>query len=307
MKLSFWFNPIISLVSASAIVLLQVQNLTALPLPQVDNAVSPALQVNNAALTAPEVNKIAKQITVRIDGANTGSGVIVNQQGNTYTVLTNMHVVEYAGNYRLQTYDGRVYAFTHKQTQTVSRGVDLAVLEFTTTATYHTAEIGNSDQLNEGMSVYVAGWADPDAISNQRSYRFQDGRIAARITGGRNGYNLVYSNVTKPGMSGGPILDEQGRLVGINGQALTDERIEVTDFYGIPINIYLKFAAENKIPSSNNIDSQKPSLSIEPQNPFLNQDHINNLLLEQTILNNNQNQINPQINDIFIDTNFSNT
>lgn len=45
------------------------------------------------ALTAAEVNAIAKQITVRIDGTNTGTGVIINRQGNTYTVLTSEHVV----------------------------------------------------------------------------------------------------------------------------------------------------------------------------------------------------------------------
>ncbi|MBW4628160.1 MAG: fasciclin domain-containing protein [Brasilonema octagenarum HA4186-MV1] len=44
-------------------------------------------------------------------------------------------------------------------------------------------------------------------------------------------------------MSGGPLLDEQGRLVGINGQGLRDVRTEAIDFFGIPINIYLKFAS----------------------------------------------------------------
>ncbi|MBW4612648.1 MAG: hypothetical protein KME21_05095 [Desmonostoc vinosum HA7617-LM4] len=38
-----------------------------------------------AALTASQVSAIAQQITVRIDGANTGSGVIIEREDNNYT------------------------------------------------------------------------------------------------------------------------------------------------------------------------------------------------------------------------------
>ena len=41
----------------------------------------------------PNVSQIAKTVTVKIDGANTGSGVIIEQQGNRYIVLSNWHVV----------------------------------------------------------------------------------------------------------------------------------------------------------------------------------------------------------------------
>jgi hypothetical protein len=46
------------------------------------------------ALTPAEV---AQQITVRIGGANTGSGVIIEHEGNNYTVVTNWHVVQEKG------------------------------------------------------------------------------------------------------------------------------------------------------------------------------------------------------------------
>ncbi|YAG11973.1 hypothetical protein NSTC745_01241 [Nostoc sp. DSM 114161] len=195
----------------------------------------------NRVLTSPDINNIAKQITVRINGTNTGSGVIVKQQGEIYTVLTNWHVVEKTGNYRIQTPDGKTHPFHSKPNQPIL-GVDLAVLQFKSSETYDIADIGNSEQINEGMIIYVAGWADQDAISTKRYYRFREGQITARLSGGKLGYNLVYSNVTKPGMSGGPVLDERGHLVGINGQALPDGRIDATDFYGIPINIYRTYA-----------------------------------------------------------------
>lgn len=46
--------------------------------------------------TELEINKIAGEITVRIDGQNRGgSGVIVEKQGNTYYVLTNWRKIRF--------------------------------------------------------------------------------------------------------------------------------------------------------------------------------------------------------------------
>jgi S1-C subfamily serine protease len=102
-----------------------------------------------AALTAAEVYPIAQQITVRIDGANTGSGVIVERQGNNYTIVTNWHVVQLEGNYRVQTPDGKQYNINHSQVRKLS-GVDLAVFQFTSNQNYRVAEKGDSDQITGG-------------------------------------------------------------------------------------------------------------------------------------------------------------
>ncbi|OCQ97930.1 hypothetical protein BCD67_02010 [Oscillatoriales cyanobacterium USR001] len=40
------------------------------------------------ALTPPQVNQIAAQVTVLIDGYQPGSGVIFKRNGNVYYVLT---------------------------------------------------------------------------------------------------------------------------------------------------------------------------------------------------------------------------
>lgn len=65
-----------------------------------------------SALTAEEVNDVAKPITVMIGGLNgKGSGVIIAKNGNTYTVLTANHVVKKAqyGVYEIITHDGQKY------------------------------------------------------------------------------------------------------------------------------------------------------------------------------------------------------
>ena len=51
-----------------------------------------------SALTSEQVNDIAKPITVMIGGLDgKGSGVIIDKNGNTYTVLTANHVVKKVG------------------------------------------------------------------------------------------------------------------------------------------------------------------------------------------------------------------
>ena len=50
-------------------------------------------QAASSARNAKDVANIAKEITVRIEGATQGSGVLVQRKGNLYTVLTAWHVV----------------------------------------------------------------------------------------------------------------------------------------------------------------------------------------------------------------------
>ncbi|MDF5733720.1 MAG: trypsin-like peptidase domain-containing protein [Rhizonema sp. PD38] len=199
-------------------------------------------QVAVISQTPVDVNAIAKQITVRIDGENTGSGVIINHQGNTYTVLTNEHVVRLKGNYTIQTPNGRRYNLNQSIVKYFP-GVDLAVLQFNSTESYRTSNLGNSQQLSEGTTIYVAGWVDPDAGSSERGYKFLPGNISQIVRNPKEGYAWIYTNQTRQGMSGGPVLDEQGRLVGINGKLQTNPETGATDYFGIPINTYLRLAA----------------------------------------------------------------
>ena len=221
--------------------------------------------------TPAEVNAIARQITVRIDGTNTGTGVIINRQGNTYSVLTNEHVVRLKGNYTIQTPDGRRYNFNQSIVKYFP-GVDLAVLQFNSTENYRTSDLGNSQQLSEGTTIYVAGWADPDAGSSERGYKFLPGGISEIVKNPKEGYAWVYTNQTRQGMSGGPVLDAQGRLVGINGRLQTNPETGATDYFGIPINTYLTLAAKvdgnqrSALPSQNSTTTSPPATISPPRN-----------------------------------------
>jgi S1-C subfamily serine protease len=194
----------------------------------------------------PNPSYIAKTITVRIDGANTGSGVIVEHQGDRYVVLSNWHVVS-AGDKPLppksltiRTIDGQKHPLWAKTIVRVGK-LDLAILEFQSKHRYPTASIGNSDRLSEGESLYVSGWADPSPQFSTRTYQLLIGNLSGRIDRPQDGYALVYTVNALPGMSGGPVLDNRGNLVGINGRATVDLRTgTVNSVLGIDINRYLR-------------------------------------------------------------------
>ncbi len=196
----------------------------------------------------PNISDIAKTITVRIDGANTGSGVIVEHQGDRYIVLSNWHIVG-AGNqsiatkaFTIQTVDGRKHFIPIPKITRIGK-LDLATLEFQSQYRYRVASIGNSASLSEGQTLYVSGWADPSPQLPTRTYQFLIGNLSGRIEHPRDGYALVYTVSALPGMSGGPVLDQRGNLVGINGRATVDLRTGTVNLVlGIDINRYRRIS-----------------------------------------------------------------
>ena len=183
-----------------------------------------------AQLSPQQVEAIGREITVRIDGGAGGSGVIVERKDNTYFVLTNHHVVRYPDRYEIETSDGSRYPVYKMQELP---GFDLALVQFQSNKIYRVAELGNSDQLAGGTQVYATGFPVPGPGREQRSYRFSAGQFQRYQPTGDNGYTMVYNSEVIPGMSGGPVLDGIGRVVGINGRSCSGLRL------GIPINSFV--------------------------------------------------------------------
>lgn len=197
------------------------------------------------ALNARDISTIARDITVKViqaETGNNGSGVIIDRQENTYSVLTNFHVAGEQGVYRVQTPDGTKYDVESKQELP---GLDLMVLTFESSQEYTLAEIGNSDEVVPLQTIFVAGFPaiqnDLDLVSGQvRSIR-EDVMINPEEA---QGYALVYSNQTLPGSSGGAVVDEDGQLVAINGESQIDPTTGRDISRGIPINIFLAASQE---------------------------------------------------------------
>ena len=190
------------------------------------------------SLSSQQINLRAKQVTVRIDGDKFGSGIIIASSDNTYTILTNWHVVKDLGNYLIQTVDGREHEVRSNTIKQLSN-VDLAILQFTSQQNYQVAEIGNSNNLIEGQNIYFAGYPGELRTERDRFYRFFSANIVGLLaTPNANGYSLIYDGGAFPGMSGGPIFNSQGLLIGIHGETNIHAVTGAVSNYGIPSSIY---------------------------------------------------------------------
>jgi tetratricopeptide (TPR) repeat protein len=184
----------------------------------------------SAPVTKATIAKIAQQSTVRItSSANSyGSGVIIQKQGNVYTLLTAKHVVAKKGKIYPQltatTANGKAIAI--RDIRLASKDVDLAIVKFTSNNNYPVAKLArNSDEIVEGMAVYVSGY--PLGTDAKKAiYSFLAGKVAANSSQPVNayGYSMVYSNETLPGQSGGPVWNDRGEVVAIHGMGDVDSR-----------------------------------------------------------------------------------
>jgi tetratricopeptide (TPR) repeat protein/V8-like Glu-specific endopeptidase len=226
------------------------------------------------ASSSAEVAKVAKAVTVLIKaGDEQGSGAIINHSGNTYTVLTAAHVVKKTDlKYTIELNDGQVYPISGFKLAP-NGNLDLAVVQFKSDRAYSTIKIGNSNTAEEGTTAYVAGFPFATAAITQSVYTFSDGKITANSSKPfANGYSIVYSCNTLPGMSGGPVLNEKGELIAVHGKGDNQERIKQSEVnssvwvktgfnLGIPVNTFTQVASTMGVTLNNSL----PQVAIQPR------------------------------------------
>jgi serine protease Do len=135
-----------------------------------------------------------------------GSGVIIDSQG---VVLTSFHVVEGARVLEVRTHDGRVYRTSDIR---MDRYSDLALVRFTPKVPLQAAEFGDSDSIEMGDRVLAFG--APFGLRGSVS----SGIISAK---GRALRPVTFEDYLQtdapvnPGNSGGPLVNLDGKLIGI--------------------------------------------------------------------------------------------
>jgi serine protease Do len=243
------------------------------------------------AIQARDVAALVKKIVVRIESSDGvfGSGVIIgrtkSKNKNIYTILTAAHVVKnLSNNYQIVTpilpnnsgekKRERIGIDTSKNIKILPK-VDLALVSFESKHNFPIGTIGNSDGVEEGTPVYVAGFPKPGQAIKRIAFQFTGGMISSRLDESdidpkeqNDGYDLSYTSITRSGMSGGPVLDVAGRIIAIHGQgdrnsqSPSEERsggianTEKTGFnLGIPIQTFLKLQPKSPKAMGMRIDS----------------------------------------------------
>lgn len=142
-------------------------------------------------------------------GKEIGSGSIISSDG---LVLTNHHVAQWAADdsVYIRTADGK----RHRGSVVGSdRRFDLALIQIHTSEQFPTIPLASASGIQIGQSVYAIGspFGRPGVMTTGILSRI-------RING-----DLQANVVLEPGNSGGPLLNAQGEMIGINRSVIENE------------------------------------------------------------------------------------
>lgn len=198
-----------------------------------------------AAQDSSSVAEIAKAITVRIEGATQGSGVLVKKENDEYTILTAWHVLEPNSSDEgidVITSDGIVHNSSRLKAARIGR-LDLGLITFKSPRKYKPAKRSGLEKIKSREIITLNGYPNSSSLKLKSSI----GNVIANAeVGVDQGYQLLYNNFSEPGISGGSILDSEGRLIGIHGRGELDLKtfsktgeIKKTNInQGIPVYFY---------------------------------------------------------------------
>jgi len=216
------------------------------PLPEIDAAAAPLGPVEAvAARVSPSVVQLRVET---LTGGGEGSGMVLSADG---LVLTNNHVVEEAaagGTVTVVFQDG-----VTAPGQIIGRDPtsDIAVLRAQNVSGLIPIELGNSDSVRVGQQVVAFG--SPLGLGGTVTTGIISAVDRAVSVGPDSGVNastvlnaLQTDAAINPGNSGGPLVDMQGRVVGINSAIATtgEQGGSIGVGFSIPINQAHRVAEE---------------------------------------------------------------
>lgn len=161
--------------------------------------------------------------------AGEGSGVIIGEDpAGTYTyIVTCAHVINGGGTVKVQLHDETQYDAT---VVGYDSRTDIGVLRIRATG-LTAAELGDSDKLSVGETVYAIG--NPGGVAFAGS--FTNGIVSAisRPVDSEIGYEMLcvqHTAAINPGNSGGALVNAYGQVVGINSSKIASTEYEGMGF-----------------------------------------------------------------------------
>ena len=160
-----------------------------------------------------------------------GCGLIIDASGY---ILTNLHIVNDAGEIEVQIYGLQDRPYTAKTVAT-DPSSNLALLKIEPPYPLPMAKLGNSDLIEVGDVVMAIGSPFGLEYSVTRGI-ISDNRRTITV-GGQEFRDMIQTDAAiNRGNSGGPLIDSNGVVVGINTAILTPTGVYVGLSFAVPVN-----------------------------------------------------------------------
>ena len=139
-----------------------------------------------------------------------GAGFFIDSRGY---IVANQHILNGNSRIEVQTYDGRTF-----DAEIIGEDIETDLLLLKIPGVYDKLELANSDEIEVGEKVIAIG--NPLGLS----FTVTEGIVSGVEREGMNGLNIyVQTDVTlNPGNSGGPLINENGKVIGINNFKVND-------------------------------------------------------------------------------------
>ena len=172
---------------------------------------------------SPELADRVYRSTVKITGLyhdqkNLGSGVVIDKQGDRYSVLTCHHVVEDGDTteYSVMTGDYRNHDVNASSIEVID-DLNLAIFSFRSEISYPSIQPRRSSFPAVGFGIFLSGYAISLTESQESNFRFTPGSIAGLLDPPYpGGYGFAHTASSAQGMGGSPVVDSSGDLIGIH-------------------------------------------------------------------------------------------
>ncbi len=186
---------------------------------------------------APDLYKKINPAIVSVDthlhdGVSCGTGCIINSDG---TILTSAHILEDGTDIIVTMSNGEDYKA--EIIKKIGENKDIAVLKIKVPYELKTVKLGDSAKIKVGDSVFAIG--NPFGFNGTLTKG-----IISRIDYSAN--RIQTDAAINPGSSGGPLLNTQGEIIGIN-QAIYNPDNNISNIgigFATPVNLVKEYLQE---------------------------------------------------------------